>query len=318
MNTLTHQPGTDVKELVRRRPLAAFFTLALGVSWLIWLPYVLSNSGLGILDLDFPKLLNLSQLVGVMPGAYAGPLTAALIVTAIVEGRPGLRAWGRRLTHWRVGWRWYAAVLVGVPAALIVSSLVVPGALAGIAVPSLMVLALYLPVFILQMVTTAAAEEPGWRDFALPRLQRQYGPVWGTVVLGVIWGVWHLPLFLTEWAGGPGVAWWYPVAFVATCVPLSMVLTWLFNRTGRGLPLIMVFHASINTTMSVVWMEIFPGINTVYGPTLATGVAAGVGAAIVLIATRGRLGLSVAEVEEMTAAQRSAPGRDPEAMALAR
>lgn len=279
---------------------------------------MLSNSGLGILDLDFPKLLGLSQLLGVLPGAYAGPLTAALIVTAIAEGRPGLRAWGRRLTHWRVGWRWYLAVLVGVPAALIVSTLALPGAWAGIAAPSLLVLAVYLPVLILQMVTTATAKEPGWRDFALPRLQRQYGPVWGTVVLGVVWGVWHLPLFLTEWGGGPGVAWWHPVSFVATCVPLSMVMTWLFNRTGRGLPLIMVFHASINTTMSAVWMEIFPGINTEYGPTLALGVAASVGAAIVLIATRGRLGLSVAEVQEMAAAQRSTPGRDPEAMALAR
>ncbi|MEP7330483.1 MAG: type II CAAX endopeptidase family protein [Terracoccus sp.] len=291
--------------MIRRRPLVAFFSLAMGLSWLLWLPYVLSNSGLGVLDFDYPKVLGLTQLVGVMPGAYAGPLSAAFLVTAIAEGRPGLRAWRRRLTHWRVGWRWYLAVLVGVPAALLVSALVVPGAWAGIAVPSVMALAVYLPLLAVQMVTTAAAEEPGWRDYALPRLQRRYGPVQGTVVLGVMWGVSHLLLFLTKWGGGPGVAWWHPVVFVATCVPLSLVMTWLFNRTSRGLPLIMVFHASINNTMSVVWTSVFPGVHPEYGPTLATSVAASVGAAAVLLATRGRLGMSVAEVDEIPAERAS-------------
>src|ERR1700759_5486765 len=78
---------------VRRHPLVAFFVLAYAASWLAWLPYVLSADGLGVLDFRFPMLLGNTQLSGVLPGAYIGPLGSALVVTSITGGRDGLRAW---------------------------------------------------------------------------------------------------------------------------------------------------------------------------------------------------------------------------------
>ena len=62
---------------------------------------------------------------------------------------------------------------------------------------------MYVPVLLFQMVTTGLAEEPGWRDFALPRLQRRFSPIIAALILGPLWGVWHLPLFLTDWGGAP-------------------------------------------------------------------------------------------------------------------
>ncbi|MFG1928650.1 CPBP family intramembrane glutamic endopeptidase [Cryptosporangium sp. NPDC048952] len=143
------------------------------------------------------------------------------------------------------------------PATILLTGFVVPGALDGLTVPSLTVLAAFLPMLVIQFLTTATAEEPGWRDFALPRLQQQFGPVLGTSILGVLWGCWHLPLFLTEWGGYPDITWTDPALFVVSCVPLSLVMTWIFNRTGQSLPIVMVFHAAINTTYSLVWPTVF-------------------------------------------------------------
>jgi membrane protease YdiL (CAAX protease family) len=155
------------------------------------------------------------------------------------------------------------------------------------------VLAAYLPLLVMQFVTTAAAEEPGWRDFALPRLQRRFGAVSGTAILGLLWGGWHLPLFFTQWGGWPHASWTLPVEFVAGCVPLSLVMTWVFNRTGESLPVVMVLHASINTTYSLVWSEVFPTLDLTRDTLHVQLIASTAVALLLIVATRGRLGLRV-------------------------
>lgn len=280
-----------MRSLVHRYPLSVFFVLAYGLSWLAWLPFLLSNDGVGLLDLDYPSVAGTTQLLGILPGAYLGPLAAAFAVTAAAEGRAGLRRWARRLTHWRVGWRWYAAVLTAVPAVILLSTLLLPGAAGGIQAVSALVLLAYLPMLVVQVLTTSLAEEPGWRDFALPRLQRRFGALTGTVVLGLLWGGWHLPLFLTPAWAGPGATWLGAVEFVATCVPISIVMTWVFNRTRQSVPLLMVLHASINSVMSLVWTQAFPALDPSTDAAHAVLVAATLTATAVLLATRGRLGL---------------------------
>ncbi|MDR7279233.1 CPBP family intramembrane glutamic endopeptidase [Catenuloplanes atrovinosus] len=280
-----------LRTLVRRHPVVSFFSLAFGVSWLFWMPYLLSNHGLGLEpEIRFPDDPGIAQLLGVLPGAYLGPLGAAFTVTALSEGRAGLRRWVHRLTHWRVGWRWFFAVLLIVPAAILLAPLALPKTWGTMTMPGLLILLAYVPMLIMQIITTAAAEEPGWRDFALPRLQERFGPLFGTTILGLLWGAWHLPLFLTEW-GGPDKTWWLPVVFIAGCVPLSLVMTWVFNRTGQSVPLIMLLHAGINSTYSLLWPEVFPTldftVDTLWGQLIASTAAA----LVLIIATRGRLGL---------------------------
>ena len=160
MNDVTQQRG--LRGVIARHPLVSFFVLANALSWIAWTPYILSNNGLGVWDYTF----ELGQLTGMLPGAYLGPITSALIVTAITGGAAGLRQWGARLWRWRVRWHWYAIAVLGVPAALILTGLIVSGG--QVMAPSVTVLAVYLPMLVLQMLTTGLAEEPGWRDFALP------------------------------------------------------------------------------------------------------------------------------------------------------
>ena len=278
---------------VRRHALVSFYALAYGLSWLVWLPYVLSLDGLGVLDFSFPKLLGTSQFAGILPGAYLGPLGAAFLVTAVAEGRPGLRRWGGRLFRWSVNWRWYALAVVGVPALLVAGTLAVsPGAAAGLRFPPLETLFLYVPFLVIQMVTTGLAEEPGWRDFALVRHQRLQGPLAGTLILGVLWAGWHLPLFLTEWGRGLGGANAQAIlAFVAFCLAFSVFITWLFNRTGESLPVAMLAHTSVNNFASVMWFAVFTTMSP-SDPALKWAGVAGFGAvALILVAaTRGRLG----------------------------
>ena len=290
-------PATDrpLVRLVRRHPLTTFFTLAYLGSWLLWLPYILGPDGLGVLPgIALPELLGNTQLAGVLPGAYIGPLGAAFLVTAIAGGRPALRAWRHRLAKWRVGVPWYLLALIGVPAVMVTATLALPDATADIRLPGLEILAMYLPMLLIQIITTGLAEEPGWRDFALPIVQYRYGPTRGTALLGALWAVWHFPLFGTQWSyaadrlGRP--EWFVTVGvFTASCFMISFVITWVFNRTGQSLPVAMVLHAGVNNTASVLLPVMFPALPANQGllPLLIAFSVAGV---VVLAGTRGRLG----------------------------
>ncbi|HEY8481377.1 MAG TPA: CPBP family intramembrane glutamic endopeptidase [Spirillospora sp.] len=281
-------------DIVRRFPLLSFFTVAFAASWLVWLPYLLSAQGLGVLDFRFPGFTEEAQLLGILPGAYVGPLGAALFVTLVTGGRAGLRDWRRRLFQFRVGWYWYPTVVLGVTALLIGGTLAIPGAIDDLQTPSALVLAAFIPGLIAQILTTGLAEEPGWRDFALPLIQRRFGAAFGTLVLGVVWAFWHLPLFFTAWSlGGTDpttTGWWAALgAFVAMCITISFVITWVFNHTRESLPVALLLHATNNNVASIVLPEMFK--DTEPWLMLAAGtIGYGALALVLLVFTRGRLG----------------------------
>ena len=273
---------------IKRHPLISFFVLANALSWIAWTPYLLSNNGLGIWDYTF----ELGQITGMLPGAYLGPITAALIVTGITGGAAGLRQWGKRLFKWRVRWHWYAIALIGVPAALIATGFVVSGG--QIFAPSLAALSMYIPMLIIQFVTTGLAEEPGWRDFALPRLQARFSPMRSAFILGPLWALWHMPLFFTEWGGWGTADWTRPVSFTVFCIGFNFVMAWVFNSTGQSLPVAILAHVSVNTFMSKAWSDMFPAINdNLASPALA--VASVIAAVVIAVATKGQLGFKKVE-----------------------
>jgi membrane protease YdiL (CAAX protease family) len=278
--------------VIARHPLVSFFILADALSWIAWIPYVLSQNGLGVWAFAFPNVLGTSQILGMLPGAYLGPITAAFIVTAITGGTAGLREWGARLWKWRVRWHWYAIALLGVPAAIVLTGVVFSGG--RFVAPSLTALAVYVPFLLFQMMTTGLAVEPGWRDFSLPRLQTRFGPMRAAFILGPLWALWHMPLFLTEWGGWPDADFTRPLAFTVFCIAFNVVMSWIFNSTGQSLPLSMLAHVSVNNFVSVIWGEMFPTVGEqLVMPALASGAV--VAATLVIVLTRGRLGYRAAE-----------------------
>lgn len=285
---MTVQTTSGIRGAFRRAPLTWFFFLAYALSWLAWTPYILSENGLGIWHHDFGSDGS-GQILGVLPGAYLGPICAALLITSLTEGRHGLRNWRARMTKLRVGWQWYVLVLVSVPAALTLATVGMTDT--EPVLPGVMVFAMYLPGLLVQMITTGLAEEPGWREFAMPRMQNRYGPLVATLVVGVLWGAWHLPLFLTDWGGGRGHDLMGVVEFMVTALAFSTVMTWVFNRSGESMPLVMLLHTSVNNFFSMAWSDMFPTLTDKQG-SQAFLMAAVTVALILLAVTRGRLGFT--------------------------
>ena len=130
-------------------------------SWLFWLPYVLSQNGLGVLDVSFPEILGTRSSPASCPAPTSGRWGRRSSLRPSPRGGPASGAGGGRLFRWGVNWRWYALALLGVPALLCGRH---PGGVARggrrPAFPPCRALLAYLPFLVLQMLTTALAEEP--------------------------------------------------------------------------------------------------------------------------------------------------------------
>jgi uncharacterized protein len=131
-------------------------------------------------------------------------------------------------------------------------------------------------------------EEGGWRGFALPRLERLHGPLVGSLILGVLWALWHLPEFLVpSWAassGGGGIV--GITLFTLTAITFTIVITWVFNNTRTSLLLAILVHASIDTFGSTL-AAIFPA--RAVASAFPYMIGFGVVAVVLIVLTRGRL-----------------------------
>jgi uncharacterized protein len=279
-------PHRGLKDLLTRHPLVSFFALAYALTWLAWSPWYLSEAGIGLLPYDGDSISDYLN-----PVALAlGPTLSAFIMTGVTGGRDGVRRLLRRIVLWRVGLRWYLFVLVGIPAITVLSTVVLPGALASFqasAVPSTMFLYVVAgPVFL--FAGGPVFEEIGWRGFAFPRLQRLHGPLVGSLVLGVLWGVWHLPLFLIPSWDTPHGSPLDIALFVTWAVAITIVLTWVFNNTKGSVLLAILAHGSINSAAVAVY-GLFPA-PAVTGTITNVVIGFGAAALLVVVLTRGRLG----------------------------
>ena len=282
----TPPPASGRGGLLARHPLTSFFVLAYALSWLGWSPWYLSQAGVGLLPYDGDSIslyVNIAALV-------LGPTLSAFIMTAATEGREGVRRLLGRIVLWRVGFRWYLFVLLGTPAIVVLSTLAMPGALASFqaeAVPRVLFLYVLAGFFFL-FAGGPFFEEIGWRGFALPRLQRLYGPLVGSLVLGVLWGLWHLPLFLIPSWDTPHGSVLDVALFVVLALALTVVLTWVFNNTKGSVLLAILAHGSLNIS-AVAMYDLFPAPSVTEGITNVV-VGFGVTAVVLVVLTRGGLG----------------------------
>lgn len=285
ISTADTSPG-GLLPLMRRRPLASYFLLTYALAWLGWTPFVLSQSGLGLLHVHADALMLL--------GGF-GPCAAGLIMAAITGGKPAVRDLLRRLIQWRVGWQWYLFVLVGIPVFPLLGFLALPGVAATLYAPSLQFAAQFALAFLLYLVTAsmiqALGEEPGWRGFALPRLQQRYGPLVGTLILGSLWAGYHLPLFLTT-AFTDRTPWGFFI-FLLASVAISLVLTFVFNCSRGSVLMTLLAHSAIIASgVASGSMNLFPASILQKDTYPAVTIGLGAVALLLLVVTRGRLGLS--------------------------
>jgi CAAX protease family protein len=282
-------PRRGIKALLARYPLVSFFVMAYAFSWIVWAPWVLGQDGAKLLP---PALSVVLPTAGYLlaAGILAGPTLAAFIMTATTEGREGVRRLLGRLVLWRVGIRWYVVALIGVPLIMLLGTMVYSMELPNLAAlggPSYLLS--YLGSFALVTVLGGPLlEEVGWRGFALPRMEPLHGPLLASLILGVLWALWHLPEFLVPtWAassGGGGIL--SIILFTLTVITFTIVITWVFNNTRASVLLAILVHSSIDT-FTIPLAAIFPAWAIASALPLTIGF--GVVAVTLMVLTRGRL-----------------------------
>lgn len=281
--TLTTRQTQEITTWLQRHPLLGYSLLAYGLTWLGMLILVVA------MQVDF--IAADSPIAGLINQVAAfGPAIGALIVIARTEGRTGVGRWLRRLIQWRVGFHWYLFVLLGIPLLMLIGESIVHGVqpFQALAQQWPILLTRYLPYVALTTLATGLAEEPGWRGFAQPRLQAKYGPLLGTFLLGLLWAGWHLPNLLFQSGGLSTFGLWLAATLVN-----AFVLAWVYNATNGSLLLVMLLHAAQNVTSRLVanLLGATDPVQFMHEYYLLSMLTFGIVMVIVLLRTRGRLGL---------------------------
>lgn len=220
---------------VRKHPLLVFFILAIVITFLVWLPQTAYSRGL------FPFDSPLFYIIGGI-----GPMIAAYLVLRIEYGDKALDKLFAPLLNWKVNVVWYIIALVGFPLISLVAAF-----LAGNLLHSLNNLNLSPALFMTFFTYLIAAipEEVAWRGFALPRLQYHFNALVSSLILGMFWALWHLPLLYNT----TNVMSTYPkYLFVIQIISAAVIYTWLFNSTYGSALIVTIYHTFVNVFGSIM------------------------------------------------------------------
>jgi uncharacterized protein len=231
------------------RALAPFLLIAFAIAWGLFACFAL-----------FPVWI--TQTFGPLSGrhplfilAVYAPAIAACVLVARQGGVAALKKFLSRLRLWRARPAWWAFLLFGIPAVYLAGS-AIKGNLTSYVLPFDNLSAALSSIGF--MLILGPMEELGWRGFALPLLQRRLAPIWSSLILGAIWGLWHLPAFLMS--GTPQSAWDFS-PFVVGAIAISVILTPLFNSSGGSILFAVLFHFQLNNPL---WPDAQPHDSAVF------------------------------------------------------
>jgi membrane protease YdiL (CAAX protease family) len=280
-----------MRSLARRHPIGVFLAITYTVTAAIFATPFLSNAGIGVIDLDLPGVAPFILLTAFALAA------SAFVTTALADGRPGVRELRGRVFRFRVNPIWYVLALAALPLTAIATGVVAAGVApisALAADPSFLLTAVVGAIVAFALVNWW--EEAAWTGFALERLQPRIGPLRASIVTTWMQAALHLPLVFI--AGGvsdgrvpPEQIPFYIVALFVLPIPVRTVLTALYNRSGRSVPIAGLYHAGLGVATGSAFLPVLaPGVDPVI---VYAGFA--VLAAVVLVASRGRLSYRVDE-----------------------
>ena len=228
--------------------LLGYFVVTYAIMWACFIPVAVT----------IPATTPVGRFLLIL-GAFAPGITA-LAFTYRAEGGAGVRALLSRVTQGRVAWGWYRFAVAFMAMIKLTAALLhrlATGAWPPFGDTPLIVI----PFAIALSTPFQAGEEIGWRGYALPRLAERIGLAPASLLLGLIWAVWHLPQFFIRDGGSYGQSFF---VFVLAVVPLSVAIAWLYVRTQGSLLLPMIFHAAINNSQGIV-PSATPGGTGIFG-----------------------------------------------------
>jgi membrane protease YdiL (CAAX protease family) len=271
---------------LERHAVLAYFALTFAISWGGMLLVLGPGAFTGGAD------PNDARLPFLFLAMYAGPTTAGLLMTGLVRGTTGFRELLSRLLTWRVAVRWYAVALLTAPvlitAVLLALSRTSPGFLPSIVAADDK--ASLLLMGILAGLMTGVFEELGWTGFVIPQLRQRHGVLTTGLIVGVLWGAWHYPLFSAgDLSGALPLALFLPVQLLTFLPAFRVLLVWIHDRTA-SLLLTMLMHAGLTASTLTLQPAAVVGMTALTYNVILAAVLWIVVAAIAM-ATRGQLAL---------------------------
>ncbi|MFZ2147610.1 MAG: CPBP family intramembrane glutamic endopeptidase [Sedimentisphaerales bacterium] len=233
----------EVMQSLKKHPVISFYLIAFAISWLGWAPQVAASHGLSAFQNPF------FQFLLILPAF--GPALAAIIVVNILSGKTGSKDLLASLLRWRVGVIWYMLALFG-PVALLLGAVVLDILFSdktpnfgrfGTETWSTGLVALAIALL------SNPWEEVGWRGFALAKLQLRYSACVSTLIVGILWSLWHLPLF---WTKGHPMSTLPFLPWLVGVIAAAFIYTWLYNSSKGSLLIVSLFHISFNTVGSTL------------------------------------------------------------------
>lgn len=236
--------NTSSTEWMKNNPIPAFFLLTFVIAWMIWLP-------VGFLVPEY-------FLLAIIPGAWA-PTIASVFLTWLRDGRDGVCQFLLRVIRWRIGFQWYLVVIFGIAviafAAQGLNIWLFDGVSLKLNLPDGIPedgWLIALPIIFLVNIFFGGplAEDIGWRGYALPKLRETMSAFKASLILGIVWVLWHLPFFwISEGnsaVGGIPLLW-----FALLTTAWSVLFAWVYVNT-ESILMPILFHAAVNTTLGTL------------------------------------------------------------------
>lgn len=247
-----------------KNPLLQYFILAIGITWLFWIPTLLISA---LNDYYMPSILTFNQLISEgfiddlhmftfilnQVGVY-GPFIAAVIIITMTKKRKGLIDLLRRIGKVKVHIKWYGIIIALSLVIFFLSALLSFTDVTKLFNPGMS--ALFVFLMFLNTTLTSGLEEPGWRGYALPTLQEKYNANKSSIILGIVWSIWHYPyllyLYLTQLNFGPYLSILSIIGFTASTIGVSIIYTWIYNNT-KSVFIMILFHGLLNFIPQVMF-----------------------------------------------------------------
>jgi uncharacterized protein len=295
---------TSVITNVKRYPVLAYYVMTFAISWGGVLLVIGGPGGIPATTEQFDSMIMLVVLA-----LMAGPSVAGLLLTGIVFGRTGYRELLSRLRRWRVGARWYAAALLAGPLVMLAIplplSLVLPDFLPGVI--STDTRATLLILAIASGLIGGIFEELGWTGFVIPRLRLRFSVLATGLIVGALWGAWHLLVNL--WSSGTSTGAFslalllHTILFSVAILPAFRVLmVWVYDGSG-SLFVAMLMHASLIASNVLLVPALDTGM-PLAAWSLLVAVAAWIAVAAVAVASGGQLSRPEKTISAPTTMQR--------------
>jgi membrane protease YdiL (CAAX protease family) len=230
--------ATGLTRLVAKSPTVAFLIGTFAWAWVLW-GYWIPAMPPGGLEFSRPFLLT------AIGGGFA-PSLAAIAIAWLLGGGKGVAKLLAPLRQWRLHPGWYGLALLLVPALTLISITIQGSAIGPLEWGDMSAL---IPIALVWPLLAALGEEIGWRGFLQPRLQPRFGIAGTALVIGIIWGLWHLP---ADWIGMKAYGDWFLAAFLVNgpivLTGHAIIMAWLWNRTNGSLLLMVLYHLSITAS----------------------------------------------------------------------